>query len=411
MSNILAARKREVLTVTQFTARLRAQLESTFPDVTVVGEISNFTQAASGHCYFSLKDEGAIVSCVLWKGTRASLTFELREGVKVEARARVSVFEKKGQYQLVVDSMKRQGEGDLFQKFLELKARLEREGLFDPARKRALPPFPKRVGLVTSPTGAAIRDMLTVLQRRAPSLSVVIYPSKVQGKGAAAELATAVLKLGRSGLVDVLIVGRGGGSLEDLWEFNDERLAYAISTCPVPVISAVGHEIDFTISDFAADHRAPTPSAAAEIVTAGYANVRGDLVQNGHRLKRAVEGRLREMRHRVVGLGNSHALRRPEMMLRQLQQQVDSAGRRMPLAMSRQLDAAKSRLHRAAGALEGHNPDLILKKGYAIVRRAKDGQVIKDTAGLKRNLPVDLQLRDGTKRAVVTDDTAEDLFS
>lgn len=410
MSNILSGRKKEVLTVTQFTARLRSRLEETFPDVTVLGEIGNWTAASSGHCYFSLKDEGALVSCVLWKGTRALLGFEPREGLKVEVRARVSVFEKKGQYQLVVDSMKRQGEGDLWQRFLELKARLEREGLFDPARKRPLPAFPRCVGLVTSPTGAAVRDMLTVLERRAPSLPVTIFPAKVQGRGAAAELADAVRRLGDSGLVDVLIVGRGGGSMEDLQEFNDEALARAIVACPIPVVSAVGHEIDFTISDFAADHRAPTPSAAAEVVTAGYVTVRTNISQLGARLGRDIDSRLREVRHRLSGLGASHALRRPELLLREYQQRVDSAGRAIPRLVERQLETARLRLRRVTGSLEGHNPELILQKGYAIVRRAKDGRILRRADMLRRNLPVDIQLHDGTRRAIVTDDTAEDLF-
>ncbi len=256
-----------------------------------------------------------------------------------------------------------------------------------------------------------IRDILNILGRRAPFLPVILHPARVQGDGAGLEIAAAVRKLSASGLVDVLIVGRGGGSAEDLWEFNDETLAHAIHNCPIPVVSAVGHETDFSISDFVADLRAPTPSAAAEILSEGYLDLLSHLRDQVRRSQRAVEGRLRETRSRVQGLVTSHSLRQPELLLREYQQRTDTALRRLPDIINHRLEKSRLRVQRLTGSLEGHSPELILKKGYAIVRRAKDGQLLTSAERLKRNLPVDIQLHDGNRRAVVTDDQADDLFS
>jgi exodeoxyribonuclease VII large subunit len=414
MGNILNQRTSKApaaLTVSQLTFQLRSTLEERFAKVSVIGEISNWGDAASGHCYFSIKDEGALLCCVMWRSARMQLRWDPREGDKVECHGRISVFDKRGQYQLNVERMTRHGEGDLWQRFTELKAKLEKEGLFAPERKRPLPVYPRTIGVVTSPTGAAIRDILSVLERRAPSASVLIYPARVQGAGAAREIAEGVRALGRPGRVDVLIVGRGGGSLEDLWEFNDEGLAREIHRCPVPVVSAVGHEVDFSISDFVSDLRAPTPSAAAEIVSAGYVDLREHIAGCVDMCRRITEGQLREMQHRVVGLVNSHALRTPELRLREHQQRVDLALRRLPDIIDRRLEKTRLSVQRLTGSLEGHNPELILQKGYAIVRRGKDGKVLQSADTLKKNLLVDLQLRDGSRRAVVTDDQADDLFS
>lgn len=404
------ASEENVLTVSQLTAQIRGELEGRFARVTVEGEIGNWGVAPSGHAYFSLKDDGALLSSAMWRSTRERLAFKPEEGVKVIARGRISVFEKRGQYQLTVDTMKQSGEGDLWARFQKLKEKLEREGLFDPARKRPLPAYPNRVGVVTSPTGAAIRDILNILQRRAPSLSVIIYPTRVQGNGAGAEITRGVEILGKSGLVDVMIVGRGGGSVEDLWEFNDEGLARAIRACPIPVVSAVGHEVDFTIADFVADLRAPTPSAGAEIVSTGFLNLREEFHDRLRRSQRAIDGRLRETRAHIRGLVSSHALQRPELLLREYQQRTDAALRRLPEVTTRRLERLRARIERATGALDGHNPDLILKKGYAIIRRTRDDRVLTSADRLKKNLPISIELRDGKRGAVITDNAAPDLF-
>lgn len=403
-------KKPEILTVSQITARLRGTLERAFPALVVEGEIGTWSVAPSGHAYFAIKDEDALLNCVMWRSTRERLAFSPAAGDQVQCRGKITLFEKRGQYQLMVDGMQLAGEGELWQKFQELKAKLEAEGLFDQARKRALPQFPKKVGVITSPKGAAIRDILNIIGRRAPSLSVLIYPARVQGAGAGLEIARAVERLSKSGGIDVLIVGRGGGSMEDLWEFNDERLARAIFKCPVPVVSAVGHETDFGISDFVADLRAPTPSAAAEIVTEGYVDLREYVLDRVARSRRAATMKLRETRRHVEAMLSSHALRIPELTLREYQQRVDSALRRMPELVTRRAERLRASVERLTGSLEGHNPQLILQKGYAIIRRDKDGRVLTRAERLKNNLKLEIELQDGKRRAIITEDSAPELF-
>ncbi len=401
---------RKIYEVSEITGLIRGHLEDRFGDVTVTGEIGNWKAAPSGHAYFSLKDENALLQSVMWRSAFSRVRFRPAEGMKVVCRGRISVFEPRGQYQLIVDSMQEAGEGDLWRQFEELKQKFENEGLFDPARKRPLPEYPRTVGVVTSPTGAVIRDIVNVLGRRAPSVRILLHPARVQGTGSAEEIARAVERLGRSGHIDVLIVGRGGGSLEDLWEFNSERLARAIAACPVPVVSAVGHETDFTICDFVADLRAPTPSAAAEIVSMRYADLLDRLYELTERSRRALQNVHRDRRRHLEGLLASHALRQPELLLRDSQQRVDLALERMSGHLSLRLERAQAGVRRLLGSIEGHNPELILKKGYAIVRRARDGKVLVSVKALKKNLPVDMELHDGTRRAVVTDDNSRDLF-
>lgn len=398
------------LSVSQLTGQIRTVLEQDFGTVAVEGEIGNLTRASSGHVYFSLKDEGALLGAVMWRSSAAKLKFTPREGMMVRCRGALSVYDKRGQYQLVARSMEPAGEGALWQRFQQLKEKLEMEGLFEPDKKRPLPKFPRVIGVVTSPTGAAIRDILTVLERRAPSVSVVIHPCRVQGDGAGAEIERAVRRLAASGRVDVLLVGRGGGSLEDLWEFNDEGLARAIAASPVPVVSAVGHEVDFTIADFAADHRAPTPSAGAEILTAGYTDLRERILEDLHQLERTTRTQMRDMQQRFTALLNSHSIRRPEMMLREYQQRADIAMERLPRLVNQRVERLRMRIERLGGSLEGHNPSLILSKGYAIIRRDGDGRVYTEASKLKRNMRLEIELRDGKRTAVVTDDEADDLF-
>src|SRR5512146_927891 len=274
----------EIVTVSALVRSVRDLLEQRYPLLWVAGEISNCVRAKSGHLYFSLKDETAQVRCVMFRNRGLYLDWEPREGLRVEVRALVTLYEPRGDFQLNVESMRRAGQGALFEAFLKLRDNLDKEGLFDAAHKRPLPPYPRRIGIVTSPQAAALRDVLTTLARRNPSIPVIIYPSPVQGEGAAQQLAAAVATAARRAECDLLILCRGGGSIEDLWAFNDENLARAIHACPIPVVTGIGHETDFTIAEFVADRRAATPTAAAELA----APARDELLADLRRLRQSL---------------------------------------------------------------------------------------------------------------------------
>src|SRR3990167_1289591 len=291
----------EILTVSALNRSVRDLLEQRYPLLWVGGEISNFMLARSGHAYFSLKDQDAQVRCVMFRHRNQQLDWVARDGLTVEVQALVTLYEPRGDFQLGVETMRRAGLGALFEAFVRLRDRLQREGMFDPEKKRALPAFPRRIGVVTSLDAAALRDVLTTLARRNPAIDVVIYPSPVQGEGAAEKIAAAIERAGGRGECDVLILARGGGSLEDLWAFNDERLAQVIRACPVPVVTGIGHETDFTIADLAADSRAPTPTAAAELVSPSRAALLervGTCVERLHRrVSRDTESRMQLLDH------------------------------------------------------------------------------------------------------------------
>ncbi len=391
----------EPTTISALTARLRGTLEREFPTVFVRGEISGWSVAQSGHAYFTLKDASAALGCVMWKGTRASLAFVPTDGMQVDARGGISVFEKRGQYQLTVSSLRRAGEGDLWRRFVELKERLEKEGLFDAARKRPIPALPRAVGVVTSPGGAVVHDIANVLSRRAPWLPVYVAPARVQGTGAAEEVRAGIEFLARMGLVDVIIVARGGGSMEDLWEFNSEVVARAVVASPLPVVSAVGHETDFTICDFASDLRAPTPSAAAELVSTGHHEISARLADAMRTIERNVADGLRDRRRRVESLLASHAIGSPLVRLREAQQRLDHAERRLPAALDLRMERMRQRIRALDGALAGHDPELILKKGYAIIRREKSGSVVRDPEKVRPGVVIRAQVAQGELRARV----------
>lgn len=322
------------LTITQLAARVRILLEEEMDEVWAEGEISNWkAHPASGHCYFSLKDENAQLSAVMWRSSAQRVAFEPRNGMLVEVRGHISFYEPQGRTQIIVQDMHEAGVGLLWKRFLELKIKLEKEGLFDAERKRPLPALPSRVGVVTSPSGAAFRDILKVLTRRFAGLEIILWPVRVQGEGAAREIAHAVSRMGELGLCDVLIVGRGGGSMEDLWAFNEECVARAIAACPIPVVSAVGHEVDFTISDFVADLRAPTPSAAAERVIGEKVHLLEALETAHKRLGRALAAGLEGRRSRLQTLLRSHGLAQPRARLRQAVQRRDELAERLDRAM------------------------------------------------------------------------------
>ena len=425
----------EILTVSALARSVRDLLEHRYPLLWVSGEISNFVRAKSGHMYFSLKDETAQVRCVMFRNRGQYLDWEPREGLRVEVRALVTLYETRGDFQLGVESMRRAGQGALFEAFLRLRDKLDKEGLFDPAHKKPLPRYAQRIGIVTSPQAAALRDVLTTLARRNPSIAVIIYPAQVQGEGAAQQLAAAIATAARRNECEVLILCRGGGAIEDLWAFNDEALARAIHACPIPVVTGIGHETDFTIAEFVADSRAATPTAAAELASpsrsellAGLHQARRLLLRNmqfaldakaqrldslAGRLQSPVDrldagsARLDAARARLsaaFALGTrdaewrlSHAVRRltaamPNLGLLQNKiGQLDIALRR---ATPQRLSMFAEYLARLSLGLGHLDPAAVLERGYAIARTA-DGGVVRSSAGLRAGDRLELSFARG----------------
>lgn len=369
--------KTHIITVSQLTAQIKRLLEGAFPDIWIEGEISNLSLPQSGHAYFTLKDENAQIRAVLFRSSQRFLKFTLQHGIQVICRARVGVYEPRGEYQLVVDYIEPKGIGALQLAFEQLKARLEKEGLFDLARKKPLPLLPRRIGLITSPTGAAIRDMLRVISRRHPNMHIIIYPVPVQGPEAAPSIVEAIRHFNGAKTADVLIVGRGGGSLEDLWAFNEESVARAIFGSAIPVISAVGHETDYTISDFVADLRAPTPSAAAEMVVESEAAFRESIGSIEARLSRSMRQSLERARASVRA--HSRLLGDPRRTLETLSQRVDELVHRSAGALRHLLRRDRARLQTAAAGLEHLNPLGVLSRGFSITRTHPGGAIVKDS--------------------------------
>lgn len=350
----------KVFTVAELTRQIRGTLETKFGAVWVQGEISNYKLHPSGHQYFTLKDQRAAIACVIFRNTLPPTAQPISDGAQVQVYGNVSVFEARGQYQLSVQILQTRGAGLLQAKFEALKRRLEAEGLFDPARKRPLPKFPKRIGIVTSPSGAAIRDMLNVLRRRAPNVAVIISPVRVQGLGAAAEIATAINELaapeGPWGPVDVIVIARGGGSIEDLWEFNEEIVARAIFNSALPVVSAVGHEIDFTIADFVADLRAPTPSAAAELIVSDSAELGRRVNELANCLQKYLRNFLTQSQTRLRFLSERTLARELTQRLRDAQQQLDLTTELLRRRLKQFVIDARAALSSQAQSLRSHDP-------------------------------------------------------
>ncbi len=341
--------ERDIYSVSRLNREVRVLLERGFGSLWLEAEISNFAKPSSGHWYFSLKDATAQVRCAMFRQRNMLCAFIARDGQKVLVRARIGLYEPRGEYQLIVDHMEDAGLGALKRQFEELSAKLEREGLFAAERKRPLPSLPRRIGIITSPTGAAVRDILHVLARRFPAAAVLVYPVPVQGAQAAAEIIAALEAAGRRAECDVLILARGGGSLEDLWAFNDERLARAIVASPIPIITGIGHEIDFTIADFAADMRAPTPSAAAEMVVPDAEEWFNAFVRLGARLQRCMLRRLEEHRERLRWLTGRAALVSPAARLGAQAQRLDELEQCLVRAVRRRLQEHRERLRWLAG--------------------------------------------------------------
>lgn len=421
------ARLEDVYTVSRLNLEVRALLEESFPPIWVEGEISNLARPRSGHIYFSLKDDTCQVRCAMFRMQNRQLEFEPEDGVQVLANARVSLYPERGEFQLIVRYMEEAGAGALRRAFEALKQRLAAEGLFDEAIKRPLPEVPRCIGVITSPTGAALRDIIHVIGRRHPGIAVIVYPVPVQGAQAAAEIVRMLGVAGERAECDVLVLARGGGSIEDLWSFNDEKVARAIRACPIPVVTGIGHEIDFTIADFAADRRAPTPSAAAELVTPDVRHLLSRLQGARQRLVNLLAARLQEERERLEWL--TKRLMLPRRRLLDLAQRVDElnlrlaraarsapvsrrAGfnalkarlgarhpasqmaldrgrhgdlrRRLLASARRRVNDARARLSETARALNSISPLRTLERGYAIVTRERDGALVHSADGVDR---------------------------
>ncbi|MBW7861439.1 MAG: exodeoxyribonuclease VII large subunit [Rhodocyclaceae bacterium] len=435
----------EVLSVSALNQLARTLLEKTFPPLRISGELSNLTRAASGHLYFTLKDSQAQVRCTMWRNRAQLLGFRPENGMQVEARALVTLYEARGDFQLSVEAMLRAGIGSLYEAFIRLKERLTAQGLFDPAAKRALPHFPRRIGIVTSPAAAAFQDVLAAVRRRAPHLEVVLYPALVQGEAAPVSLIEAMNTVATRHArdrIDLLLLVRGGGSLEDLWAFNDEGLAHALRACPVPVISGVGHETDFTIADLAADVRAATPTGAAELATAGYHAAAARLPELARTLSRTMQARLLQLGQRVDRTSfrlvhPGERLRRSRESLERLHARLESACRlriersatrshqialrlsacrpqtaaerarcerladRLEHAFSASMRQRHERLRSLAAHLDHLDPSAVLARGYSITRNS-DGVILRSSAGIASGSTLSVELASGRIDARVT---------
>ncbi len=375
-------KEKHVYTVSELTKYARVILEDSFPAVWIEGEISNFVLHSSGHMYFSLRDAGAVLKCAMFARSNAHLKFKPKDGMKVICFGKISVYEARGDYQLIAEEIEPKGIGALQLQFQQLKEKLLKEGLFDETEKVPIPYLPTRIGIVTSPTGAAIRDILNIARRRFSNVEIIINPVKVQGEGAKDEIAAAIRQFNSLDNIDVMIVTRGGGSLEDLWAFNEEVVARAIYESHIPVISAVGHEIDYTISDFVADFRAPTPSAAAELVIPRKEDLVSLISTATERLKRALAVKINTFTEKLAGLKESYILRQPLNLIIQYEQQIDSLGKNLAIRIDHIVKMRGENFNLLTGKLETLSPLAILNRGYSITTKLPERGIIKDTSAV-----------------------------
>lgn len=387
-----------ILTVQEITRYLKEKIDwdSLLQNIAIRGEISNFVHHSSGHMYFTLKDNFSRLKCVMFKSKNCLLPFNLHNGLKIIALGRISIFERDGQYQLYVEEVQPEGIGALHLAFLQLREKLEQEGLFSLEHKKPIPRFPKGIGVITSPTGAAVRDIITVITRRFPASSILVIPALVQGSEAAPSLVRA-LKRAQSikDRIDILIIGRGGGSLEELWAFNEETVARAIYSCPIPVISAVGHENDFTIADFVADQRAATPSAAAELATPESGELRKHIKQLENRILQRLERTIENHRWRLESIKQRPALLRPEDILSNRRQTIDFLRQKLLQYTRQAASERKERFNLQMEKLGSLNPLAILGRGYTVCRRRRGKKIIKTVKILKAGDKLTITMVDG----------------
>jgi len=391
----------KIYTVTDITREIKNLLEQSFPTLWVEGEISNYTLHSSGHRYFSLKDENAQIRCVLfrWEGRR--LVFEPQDGMKVFALGNITVYEKSGQYQLNVIRLHPVGIGELELAFQQLKERLYNEGLFDEAHKKPIPEYPEAIGVVTSPTGAAIRDIIKIIQRRAPSVKIILNPVRVQGEGAAEEIALAIKDFNDYKKIDLLIVGRGGGSLEDLWAFNEEIVARAIYDSKIPIISAVGHEVDFTIADFTADLRAPTPSAAAELAVKNRIEVLKEVRNLFKTLVSTQRLILDDYKSRVLLAKESYGFKKSVDLIAQRAQRTDELLKSLLKEIKKYFNSKKKSLSLVLGKLNALSPLSVLERGFSLTRKLPRMEIVKDAGSLRLKDQIEVRFFKGKVEAEV----------
>lgn len=389
----------QVVPVSSLVQLLQELVEENFVDVLVQGELANVSRPASGHSYFTLKDQKSQLRCAMFRPQLRALRFQPQNGMEVICRGRVSIYPQRGDLQLIVEGIEPVGVGDLQLAFLQLQEKLDKEGLFSAARKRPLPAYPQTIGIVTSATGAAIHDILNVLRRRSAGVKILLRSVRVQGLGAAEEIAEAIADLNADGRAEVLIVGRGGGSREDLWAFNEELVARAIAASKLPVISAVGHEVDISIADLVADLRAPTPSAAAELVVKNRQDLERHLDQLEQRLAQQVRNRLELMQLRLQAL--QRRLKGPDERIRLQQQELQRLVSRLRQALQLRLGEKSQRLAFLSGRLDALSPLKVLGRGYAIAKLQKTGEILRDSAQVQLGDLIGLRLEKGTVAAVV----------
>ena len=397
-----AIKTQKIYKVSEITREIRSILETQFSAVWIEGEISNYKCHTSGHIYFTLKDEAAQISCVFFAKANQFLKFDPEDGLKVICIGRISVYDQRGQYQIYVQRMEPKGLGALQLAFLQLKEKLEKEGLFSVERKKPIPLYPKRIGLVTSPTGAAIQDMLKIFKHRTFGLHIFLYPVRVQGDGASAEISDAIEQLNRLELLDLIIVGRGGGSLEDLWAFNEEAVARTIARSKIPIISAVGHEVDWTIADFVSDFRAHTPTAAAEKVVMNWDELESSVRQVNERMRNAIQNILGTKRDALIHLKESYAFRQPQVYIGQLSQRVDELLRQMQNYLKGIFQGKKQLFQNWVGKLEALSPLAILERGYSITFD-EQGNLIKEIKQVQLGKLISTRLKSGTIKSKITE--------
>lgn len=389
--------KLKTLSVGEVNNYVKKLVENDFilKNLNVKGEISNLKFHSSGHIYFSLKDENSKVNCIMFKNNAVNLDFRLEEGMKVEIKARLGVYHKEGTYQLYCENIKKAGIGELFEEFHKLKKELSEEGIFDEKYKRALPKFPKRIGIITARTGAAVRDIINVIQRRNKSLDIILYPAKVQGENAADSIIEGIRYFNNEKSVDVIILGRGGGSIEELWTFNNRDLAYEIFNSRIPTVSAVGHEVDFTISDFVSDMRAPTPSAAGELVSPSLQEMINDLLNKKEFLHRAIDRKFLNAKKDVDLLHKGLKGNNPKHIIEKRIKEVNSLEEKLNFLGKRKIDKAKDELIALNSILKTLNPLNTLGRGYSVIMDKKD-KVINEVSELKKNDMVKVIMKDGS---------------
>ncbi|MDZ5252766.1 exodeoxyribonuclease VII large subunit [Clostridium sp. LIBA-8841] len=389
--------KLKTLSVGEVNNYVKKLVENDFilKNLNVKGEISNLKFHSSGHIYFSLKDENSKINCIMFKNNAVNLDFRLEEGMKVEIKARLGVYHKEGTYQLYCENIKKAGIGELFEEFHKLKKELSEEGIFDEKYKRALPKYPKRIGIITARTGAAVRDIINVIQRRNKALDIVLYPAKVQGLNAAESIIEGIRYFNNEKSVDVIILGRGGGSIEELWAFNNKELAYEIFNSRIPTVSAVGHEVDFTISDFVSDMRAPTPSAAGELVSPSLQEMINDLLNKKEFLQRAVDRKFLNAKNNVDLLYKGLKSNNPKSIIEKRIKEVNRLEEKLNFLGKRKIDKAKDELVALNSILQTLNPLNTLGRGYSVIMD-KNSKVINEVSELKKNNMVKVIMKDGS---------------